>query len=386
MKNILEKPIMTLLYDGTKDNPNGEMFYAHLLMNMKRHMDPTLPAVAAVNITDHVNLYINPEKFAALTLQEQVGVLKHEAGHVIMAHFRRFDFKDPKERMNYNLATDAAINQLIPEIPPQFSSGGMPIHINHLKAQFPNILERETSEYYYNYFKEHAPKNPQQGFGDTVDDHSKWVEGSQSDEVVRNVLKDTLQKAAESTKASHGNIPDNVQYTLNKLAKSVVDWQAQLRRFIVSAIDSKKEDTRKKRHKRFGVVHPGSKVEEILHIAFITDTSGSMSDRALEQAWTEMAKIAKLEVNITAIEADCVVQNVYKFDPKKIPSFTGRGGTAYQPALDKAEELKVDAIVFLGDMDCADTPKKPRTPVLWAVVGNQEPPGGFGRKVKVGDF
>ncbi len=385
MNNILEKPIRALLYDGTKDNPQGEMFYAHLIMNMKRHMDPTLPAIAAVNVTEHINLYINPEKFAELTLAEQVAVLKHESLHVICDHFSRFDFKNKEERMNYNQAADAAINQLIPEMPPKFSSGGMPIHIDHLKAQFPDILEKETSEYYYGFFDKNAPRQPG-GIGDLVDDHSKWEEGTNSPETVKNVLKDALQKAADSTKQCHGNVPDNVQYTLNKLAKSVVDWQAQLRRFVVSAIDSKREDTRKKRHKRFGIVHAGSKIEEILHIAFITDTSGSMSDRALEQAWAEMAKIAKMEVNITAIEADCVVQNVYKFDPKKVPSFTGRGGTAYQPALDKAEELKVDAIVFLGDMDCADTPKKPRTPVLWAVVGNQEPPGGFGRKVIVGDF
>jgi predicted metal-dependent peptidase len=319
MTNLLEEPIRKLLYDGTKDHPQAQMFYAHLLMNMKRHFDDKLPAPAAVNVTEHVNLYINPTLFKNLSIETKVGILIHECQHVMMDHFSRFDFKDKTERMNYNLATDAAINQLIPEIPETIqlpdTEGNLReahlIHINALKKQFPNIKEKETSEYYYNFLKQNAPKQYMQGEGN-IDDHSKWEEGSQSPDLVKNATKHALQKAADSTKACNGNVPDEVQYTLNKLSKSVVDWASQLRRFVASAIESKKEDTRKKRHKRFGLIHPGSKVEEILHIAFITDTSGSMSDRALEQAWAEMERISKLGVSITSIEADCVVQNVSK--------------------------------------------------------------------------
>ena len=34
-------------------------------------------------------------------------------------------------------------------------------------------------------------------------------------------------------------------------------------------------------------------------------------------------------------------------------------------------------------MDSSDKPKKPKYPVLWAIVGNSEPPGKFGKKIKI---
>ena len=63
----------------------------------------------------------------------------------------------------------------------------------------------------------------------------------------------------------------------------------------------------------------------------------------------------------------------------------GRGGTAYQPAFDYFNASKdcVDGVIYFGDMDSADTPTKPSYPVLWAIVGNQNPPCEWGRKTTI---
>jgi predicted metal-dependent peptidase len=120
-----------------------------------------------------------------------------------------------------------------------------------------------------------------------------------------------------------------------------------------------------------------------MHLACAIDTSGSMPTEALCQIWAELDRIHKNGVEITVIEADCQIHRVYKFDPKVPANVAGRGGTAYQPALDKAAELDVDGLIYFGDMDSADRPKKPKYPVLWAIYGNQKPPGNFGMSTKI---
>jgi predicted metal-dependent peptidase len=66
-------------------------------------------------------------------------------------------------------------------------------------------------------------------------------------------------------------------------------------------------------------------------------------------------------------------------------AFKGRGGTAYQPAITKAVELKVDGIIYMGDADAADTPIDPKKPFLWALVRNSPPPAKFGKVIRIKD-
>ena len=139
--------------------------------------------------------------------------------------------------------------------------------------------------------------------------------------------------------------------------------------------------TRKKRNRRYGILQPGNKKKPELHLALCVDTSGSVSDEELSMFWGEMQAISGMGVKITIIEADCVVQNVYEFEPKKTPSFSGRGGTAYNPAIEKALEIKADGIIYCGDFDTADTPEDPKKPFLWVGVRNSPPPATFGRVV-----
>jgi len=89
-------------------------------------------------------------------------------------------------------------------------------------------------------------------------------------------------------------------------------------------------------------------------------------------------------VEVTVVEADCQVQGVYSFDPKKTPEFRGMGGTSYGPALQKAKELKADLICYIGDMDAADTPENPNIPVLWVITGGtSNPPAKFGKAIRI---
>ena len=135
------------------------------------------------------------------------------------------------------------------------------------------------------------------------------------------------------------------------------------------------------------MIKPGLTKKYKGKIAVCVDTSGSMSDEDLTRCYAEIHKISQTTpVEIVVIEADSNISRVYKFDAKKKPSFSGRGGTAYQPAIDKAVELKVDGIMYLGDMDAFDTPTDPKLPFMWVIVGaseNVKPPANFGKVMHI---
>ena len=86
-ENIIERAMMELVHH--------EPFYANLILNMKRYYDYNIPTIG-VNVTETVNLYVNPHFWAGLSLEAQVDILKHECHHVINNHFVRFNELEPQ--------------------------------------------------------------------------------------------------------------------------------------------------------------------------------------------------------------------------------------------------------------------------------------------------
>ena len=417
---------------------NNGAFYSELLMQMHIHQTTQIPT-AGVNIKNgKINLYYNPYFLASMNIIEQAEVLKHECKHLIHNHIPRAKaldgslFNDEKKERSikdqikghyghqrFNYAADCAINQYLPNLPKKMMMfdkngapvlddkgahvGGSPITLESFKqAVGTDALPHMHMEYYHQLIQDSPNKNKMkqkgsgQGGGDggeegdgegdmAVDDHSLWGDSDDDLDKLEETIKAAAKKAAENA-SEHmaGNLPSDIQAALDAMNKPSVAWKAQLRRFIASSEELKTESTRKRRNRRYGITFPGHKSEAKLRLAVAVDTSGSVSDEALAQFWGEMDAIHRHGASITVIEADCVVQNIYDFDPRKKPGFQGRGGTAYKPAIDKAIELNVDGIIYFGDMDnTQETLTKPPFPMLWAIVGKQEPPEKWGAKVHI---
>lgn len=156
------------------------------------------------------------------------------------------------------------------------------------------------------------------------------------------------------------------------------------RNFFCNAEETFTELTRKKRNRRYGLLQPGSKNEQKMNLGIAVDTSGSVSDESLKLFFGEIARIYDENTMVLHVmEADTRIQNCYKYKKNMKIEAKGRGGTAYGPAFEKANELKVDALIYFGDFDCSDTPEKPKCAVLWAGIGKQEPPVPWGRVIRV---
>lgn len=393
--NKVQQAVSALLF--------SEPFYGHLISKMRIKKSTEVPTMG-VYITDKVNLVYNEEWIDTLEIIDIAKILKHECGHILQEHIPRakqIGATSKEMHKRFNLATDATIN--IADLTSMTEKiGGVTVKsLNEMmqgmidkanakdngKRMFTPMQPNQVAEYYYNRINQFADENPdlcQQGeagdFGETSDDHSTWDKSEGNEEMLREVAKDAVNNAVKAS-GGIGNVPGDVAALVNEMNRSQVNWKQQLRQFYVNTLKSTRIPTRKKRNRRYGILQPGVKKKPELHLGLCVDTSGSVSDSELSMFWAEMAAIYSCGVKVTVIEADCNVQNVYDFDPKKTPDFKGRGGTAYSPAINKAIELNVDGILYCGDFDTADKPENPKKPFLWVGVRKSPPPADFGRVI-----
>jgi predicted metal-dependent peptidase len=392
--NKMQQAIVSLLF--------AEPFFGHLISKMRISKSDKVPS-AGVYITDKINLVYNEGFIDSLDLVDVVKVLKHECGHILQEHILRskqIGINNSEMHKRFNLATDATINiyDLVPTVE---KIGGVTVKsLNKMMREmleqanakdgknraFEPMIEGQIAEYYYNRINEFADQNEDvlqqnsDGMGETIDDHSIWEQSEGNEEMQKEVARQAVNDAVKSA-GGIGNIPGEIASLVAEMNKSQVNWKQQLRQFYVNTLKSTKIATRKRRNRRYGIIQPGSKKKPELHIGLCVDTSGSVSNEELGMFWAEMSAIASCGVKVTVIEADCNVQNVYEFNPKNTPEFKGRGGTAYNPAIQKAVELGVDGIIYCGDFDTADTPENPKKPFLWVGVRNSPPPAEFGRAI-----
>lgn len=365
----------------------SERFYAELVCQMRRFITDKIPT-AGVCIRDQVELHINPEFFESLTLDERVATLKHECEHILRGHISRAkelapevytQKKDDKiedailnsmKHKTLNVSMDCAINGIMKNLPKQ---GVFP-------EQF-NLKNGETMEWYLEQLKDNEKAKELMQF----DDHALWSESDEDKEILKEKIRQAVNKAAKATRAA-GRMTADQELLVAELNKNVVNWRQQLKRFAARTIDTRLDSSKKKRNRRYGVIVPGTVKTESLHIGVAIDTSGSVSDESLKQFMSEIGNIAKY-AKVTVVEADAEIKNSYEYNPKKKYKISGRGGTAYKPAFDFFNDKAnaVDAMIYFGDMYCFDTEKliKPKYPVLWAIVGTQNPPADFGAQIHI---
>ena len=382
MSKKLELAISTLLL-GNGGNDSGNIFYASLLQVMQRVCTTKIPTMG-VSLTHTIKLYYNPDFVEQLDMVTLVEVLKHECDHIISAHPIRFTNIEKGNQRQYNLAADACINKAYKSL------HEMGVTVDKIRSAVNEYLKKqgkkvtvndnESAEYYYQVLG--LMKGDGEGdVGDLVDDHGSWEESEGIPKEVREeVLKKELKQAAENTRKAGGNVPNDIQAMIDQLGKSSVNWKQVLRQFFGRVNQAKKESTRMKRNRRYGYLIKGKKKYPDLKIACCLDTSGSVSDEYLNQYISELINMHECGAEIVVIEADCQVQNVYDFDPKKIKSVSGRGGTAYMPAINEALKHDVDAILYLGDGDnFGEILEKPNLPFLWVMIEDNKPPAEWGK-------
>lgn len=379
--NLYEKAF----YDLMQKKP----FFANLMLNctIQLTQDKKVPTamVGVDRKARKVKMVFNTDYLASIPEGCVMGVIEHESLHIAFSHiFMEYRFNHSIDAQVWNIATDCALNQFI-------NSDNLHkdwITPESLEKMLGVPLERkQTAEYYYEKLKENKDKLE---FVQSQDDHSGFGGPNDSDfmtpDEMKAIFKDTIEKTVQQ---SNGNIPKGLEGIIAQMTSNKVNWKQKFRNFVGKAVSNTTKHTRKRPNRRLGLDAPGRKKNRTVTLAFVTDSSGSVSDDAYSLFLAEAQSALKsCSTTIYHIQADMEVNDVTKYKASDKIKFErkGYGGTAYGPGLKKAVELGCDAIVYMGDMDASDVPENPGIPVVWAIVGRQDPPAKFGEIIRLDDI
>lgn len=387
---LRETNILSNFENATIDLLLDKSFYARLAMSMQKHFNFKVPTAGVTVKSTGIHLYVNPEFFHALTPKERVALIIHEMHHIINKHLSRFkmDNTDPdgkRKHQIFNIAADLAINQYIKDLPEK----GITLDLVKEKFNLPALKAFESSEYYYDQIKQAADQMSDNGEGelgnpsDNMDDHDVWDESDLTEDQKKEAIASHIKAVAQAAK--HDKNPGVDLTDIINSFTSQINWKNQLAQFLSNSQEIFHEKSRMKVNRRYGLRQPGNRNETKLNLVCCVDTSGSMSDESLNIIFGEVSRMIDDNVIIHVIEADSKVQRVYVYNKGMKIQVQGRGGTNYLPAFEEAKKLEADAVIYCGDMDVSgeNLNFKPTFAVLWAIVGNQDPPAKFGKVIRL---
>lgn len=392
------------LFSNPKYAPNY-LFYGHMVGQCHVVFDTTMKAPAGVSFMhDHFNLYINPNDtwveadpvtlasakhkpqtrqtpegkteiclkgFNSYTLEQRLGILKHEMLHILYNHMRR---KGDRDHRGFNIASDCAINQLIERS--HLPAEG--IFIDQFPSSTGKVPPNLTAEQYYELIdKNYESDQPCSSSGQCIDDHSKWDESQGDGDLSEDIAKNMADRAVSQTQKSRGNIPSELSEWLSLLSrKREVTWQQHLRHITGNKrVGIRKTILRPDRRLPNAEWIKGRTKDRRYSVLVISDVSGSVSDKSLLSLWSEVRNICEL----TQSSIDLIQVDTQPSKPEKLTKNTKAiqrkacGGTYLSPALEMARKHKLDfqAIVvttdgYLDESDVAAFDKL-HIPVIWLI-------------------
>ena len=210
-----------------------------------------------------------------------------------------------------------------------------------------------------------------------IDNHELWQTGTDDPEDQKMTLQNVLNQAKEDCIRQYGSdsIPLNVLEMLEQtLAPARVSWEKLLRQFIGRKMSFERAGTRKRPNRRLGLKALGKTFKQGPKTLFAVDCSGSVSDDMYLKIMGEIKGASKnFPDKVDTIFFDTQVSGITPLgQTQKMPRRQFSGGTNFQPVIDFAIEYKPDLLIILTD-GVAPIPTKPACPVLWAIIGTDNP-------------
>lgn len=395
-------------------------FYGLLLMHMIYSIDES----ALTAYTDGERIAFGPKFLDDLSDSELDFIMMHEILHVVLQHCLRGDVNDPER---YNIAADIVVDSNI-----MLENGSNPSSITLSKygesMHFaPDGKEGHlyTAEEVYEMLpptkkngklsllsgssdgrakKEQAKPENRKPTPGRWDDHSQWGK-FEEDSVLRDVW---VKQFAETCEAiivrdpsnSRGTLPMFAKRLLEKLMKPQIDWRSILNEFVQEEINDYSFSPPDRRFQDSPFFLPDfnekGETDEVEDILFMIDTSGSISDKMMTAAYSEVKGAidqfnGKLRGWLGFFDAAII-------EPKPFSSLeefivikpAGGGGTDFQiifEYVDQHMQEKTPASIIILTDGYAPFPKEELAngiPVLWLINNDQvEPPWGKVARIKV---
>jgi len=391
-------------------------FFGILALNLR--MECTYNVATAA--TDGAKFFYNPYFIKTLSEGELNWVVVHEVLHPALKHLWR---KGDRMHEKWNYACDYAIHCIMMQFIDAAKSDARdklkmpkgclydPKYDNLGAEEIYDLLPNDPSQNakYGNGAPQQGNPSQQQGGGQpqqggTLDDHSVWdsKEAGGAQENGQQKAQEwegrivSAAKAAESKSA--GNLPGFLKRLLNKLTKPQKDWRTLLAEFVEPEVDDYSFNPPDRRFSDCDFMLPdlNDQVQCVKKIVFWIDTSGSIGDKELAIAYSEIVgAIGQFQGKLSGfigffdhyaypLKAFEDVDDVLGAKPE------GGGGTSFHAPFewvnDNLEEDDVAGIIVLTDgyASWPDEKIANNKPVLWLINNEDvEPPWGLHTTIKV---
>lgn len=354
-------------------------------------------------------IIINEEFFNKFKFENKLAILEHELWHLINGHITYRNYKELEEddakKNLWNIAYDISINQFIRNLPKNCASHkNFGFKENLSCEQYYELLLKNTKIIkikiipFGNKLKNNEEDDKSDGENDIgegeqhnknnekytievkgLDTHEGWSSSLSEDEKneLSENLKDILIKVKNNTQ-SYGKESRDFISKFDEIFENKINWVNELRRFIAKSSSSHRILSLKKRNKRFKLdpyIIPGFKRDRKLNLIVSLDTSGSISDNQFAAFVGELVNLKKLKYNITVIECDTHIKNIYEFNNVLDVTFKGRGGTSFIEPFKWVQEKrpKPDAMIYFTDMQGIFPEKDLIFPTLWVSTTPKSP-------------
>ncbi|QEL17771.1 vWA domain-containing protein [Limnoglobus roseus] len=363
-------------------------FFATLALRLTPEVDWACGTMA----TDGRVLAFDPRFVTGLSPDELVGVLAHEVMHNALAHPFRRGGRDPGR---WNVACDLAVNPLL-------LAAGFALPAGRLEpgaGRYADLPRGKSADEYYARLAEPPAggadgKQPNDadggpdpgGCGGVTDPAAGAPAACESAAAAWQVAVAQAEQVAKG----RGALPAGIARTVGAVRRPPVDWRSVLRAFVsASACNDYAWSRPNRRFLWQGLYLPGLRSEELGDVVIAVDTSGSVGPAELAAfAGAVDAILSAFDCVATVLYHDTEVQGVQTWrsgDGPLVLAPVGGGGTAHACVFDWVDRHGVSpaCVVCLTDLGTRFPDHPPAVPVLWAVVGDADPPPPFGTTVRV---
>lgn len=335
-----------------------EPFWGLFMLGLNKRTTTRIPTMAVAKSGIGVELLINPQFWESLSDTEQMAILLHELHHLCFDHMFMGTSFDDAER--FNIACDAEVNCYIEGLPP---------NDGHVDCRNYGLEEKQGAKYYYQHLPHFqrmqmvgdgsgqggSPDDSSDGLPapNLSDDHSTWKEfanaGEAEKELMKTQVEGMIKQAAIQTIKQRGTIPGEMEEIVKNIMKEkprIFDWKSKFRRMLGTEIEVKMKKTYHRESKRFPG-SPGLKFKKRVNILVGVDTSGSVSQKELEEFFSEINHISKAGAKVMVAEFDARLATVWEFKGLQDIKITGRGGTDFDPVINYWKEHKKEYTMFV---------------------------------------
>lgn len=382
-------------------------FFGMLGLKLKLQETDIIPTMS----TEGRHILYNPTFVTKFPENELRFIIIHEILHAALGHIWRRDNKHPKI---WNYACDYVVNYMIQDfINNDNKLSGVE---KKERLQMPkNLLydkkyaDMSAEEVYQKLINDPKIKKELQNeeelfkilskLGNQIDDHDweKAARDTQENEKLKKEWEKNLVSAVKQMiDKNSGDVPGYLKRLVNKITKPQKDWRVLLHEFVQPENNDYTFNPPDKRYNDYNFFLPDYNDSEdaVKNILFMIDTSGSILDRELEIAYSEIVGAINQFSSLTgklgffdSIVYDPVdfldVNDIFDIKPQ------GGGGTDFTNVFKYINKNYNDdppaAIIILTD-GYDDWPVENITtiPVLW-LINNEEqvPPWGAYTTLKV---